>query len=193
MSEINLYCDEVSWVKPVLPNIYLVKCINVKPYNGKIYKAGNGIEIFEGCYGLTIRNDPFIIFKNKPEKITDENLLQKLKIYREFKSDLNGNIHDMYKLYKACEEAGFDRERDTFEIWLINTITEFMDKNLPEEIYDNAYKPRHEQYINQFSLEQIKTFIKNYEIEDLDEYNKLIEIGKKNDKNGISFDIKKYI
>jgi hypothetical protein len=149
MSVINLYCDEILWGE-IFPGIYLIQGGKEKDFTQN-FIANNNIPLKEGRFGLTINNDPFLIFSESPinnpymdwsESDIDnmhedqfKDLIRILEVYNKFNSEVNGHVNDMVTLYKACVESGYDKQSNIGE-FICNKIQEFINVNKPIEVYN---------------------------------------------------------
>lgn len=139
MSAINVYASEEYWGE-VFPGIYLVRLFDIR----EGYKAENGVNLWEGCFGLTIMNDPFVIFSTAPtknvhfyEEIKDDYasyVLERLCRQEVWEKELTGDINDMYTLYKACLEGGYDKKYGSIGIWINQKVAEYIETHSPDEI-----------------------------------------------------------
>jgi hypothetical protein len=141
MSKINLYCNETHWgMLEFLPNISLIRFSNCK----KGFFAENGVEAKNNRYGLTISNDPFVIFTKQPVLIpnyTDEQIIKmskkeydddtkKIEIGTQFHKELYGNIYEMHCLMEACKKAGYIRDEDGYlGVFICNRMFDFIKNN----------------------------------------------------------------
>lgn len=124
MSEINCYGDEESYGY-VLPGITLVRLTNVI---AKSYRVGSrGMVMREGSYGLTISNDPFVVFNYDPLPdtmpaltIDEDDYYLTLEHYRD-NLDLVG-IEYSYQLVQACRDSGWDIDEGGLACWLMNKV-----------------------------------------------------------------------
>ena len=66
MSSINVYCDEISWGE-ILPNICLVQAGDLASEDS-LYETDNKVPMKRGYFGLTISNDPFVVYSKPPRK-----------------------------------------------------------------------------------------------------------------------------
>jgi hypothetical protein len=134
MSEINLYCEEIIWGNP-MPKIMLIQAGKIKN-KLKYYKANNNVLLKEKRFGLTIINDPFLVFSQKPiklftekeeENISTEKLLKIYSKFDKFHKEINGSADDMFFLYKSCIEAGYKKEKHGFlGYWLSDFLFKFL-------------------------------------------------------------------
>lgn len=129
MSVINLHCDEIYW-GTILQTIALVQATDIvnDPYIGD-----NGVEMTEGRFGLTISNDPFIVFSQQPKKITDIEISD-VECINKWDYELVGDVETMHELYIQCVACGWD-EKERLGLWLCNRIADFILKNKPLTTY----------------------------------------------------------
>ncbi len=147
MSLINICCDELVW-GPVFPGILLVQARNVEP-DGP-YIGDNRVSMLEGCFGLTIMNDPFIVFSLQPKiypgdkcfeesKKSAEKVYKEMGYFRQFDAELIGYAEDMYKLMQAIIEHGYTKEDwGSPGFYICDAIARFVENNKIREIYDKV-------------------------------------------------------
>ena len=143
MSLINTCCDEVVWGL-VFPGILLVQAKNV--YENSPYIGENAVPMLEGCFGLTILNDPFIVFSLQPKKYPgDDYFIKKnseggfigLDHFRQFDIELKGYAEDMHKLMEALYEHGYDKEDwGSPGFYVCDAIARFVESNKIKEVYN---------------------------------------------------------
>ena len=107
MSEINMRCDEIVYGE-VLPGISVMQCDAY--YSGATeFRADNGNIGMEGRFGLTIANDPFVIFNIHFGFFLEEESIKRSSDFAEAMADnLRGlNVFDAHKLVQRSYEAGF--------------------------------------------------------------------------------------
>lgn len=143
MSLINIYSDEIGWGE-IIPGVYLVQAGETP---GDSYKGDNGIEMSEGRFGLTISNDPCIVFSTPPVIDILEGVQKPInyeKWNREFFSiaeawekELIGSIYDIGYIYTACIKAGWEQKRDgNIGLWLSNRVAKYLrEKKYPDHVY----------------------------------------------------------
>lgn len=142
MSIINVSCDEVVWGE-IFPRILLVQAINV--LNDNPYIAYNKVPMLEGCFGLTIMNDPFIAFSNEPKIYPGDNVFSKLKdseafnkidYFLKFDDELIGYITELHTLMESVIEDGYThKEWGRPGIYICDKIAKFIADKKPETIY----------------------------------------------------------
>ena len=145
MSLINVCCDELVW-GIVFPGILLVQAKNVR--ENSPYIGDNGVPMLEGCFGLTICNDPFIIFSLQPKKypgdayfkgMESDETYNKLDHFKQFDIELNGYAEDMHKLMEALYEHGYEQEDwGTPGFYICDAIARFVETNKVKEVYDRV-------------------------------------------------------
>jgi len=154
MSEINVYATEKTFGE-IFRGIYLIQLDEVNNNTGileRYFTADNSIEAENGRFGLTISNDPFIIYSQQPvfdpffeaadgvvDESTDEvyaEFMEANRIQQIFHMETNGSAKNMYQLYSACLESGYSEGNHGYlGIWICQKIAEFMVNKKPEKIY----------------------------------------------------------
>jgi hypothetical protein len=151
MSVINCHNDEIIWGE-ILPGIYLVQAKDIlnkeDPFIGD-----NGIEMHEGCFGLTISNDPSVIFSLQPMKEIKRPHTEWEKWYvvaEQWREELYGDIQQMGIIYNAAIKAGWNQKKHGFLAhWLCNRVAKYIEKRKPKDIYPSMYKMS-----NQYKIDQ---------------------------------------
>lgn len=165
MSLINTLATEINWGTP-FPGITLFQYREIRTQAAdEPYKTLNGVALFEGVYGLTILNDPFVLFRHVPHRdgtahlsdkqvdalegaereVYSDQLNQDVAIYRIFERDLTGNIQEMSHLSKALEGAGYDPEEHGFPgIFVSNALADWLEDRKPESTYRRMDLPQDE-------------------------------------------------
>jgi len=147
MSLINICCDEAVW-GPVFPGICLVQAKNVRmeqPYMG-----GNYVTMMEDCFGLTFRDDPFIVFSLQPKiypgdahfengNLTPSEIIQQMQHFRQFDKELHGHAEDMHRLMEALYEHGYDqKDWGSPGFYICDAIARFVENNKIKDVYDRV-------------------------------------------------------
>jgi hypothetical protein len=132
-------------------------------HHSEPFTTPNGVSLTDGCFGLTIANDPFLLFKQPPHldsssDLTDEQLNNlspaaykeyskqleaDLVIYRLFDDQLVGRLKDMEYLAKALAAAGYDEEQEGFPgIFVSNYLAKWLEGRTPQQVYRRIDIPR---------------------------------------------------
>ena len=141
MSIINLHCKEVVWGEAI-PGVLLVQAKEVDsnfPYVGM-----NNVPMLENCFGLVIKNDPFIVFSSPPQLFKgnlefyyENNLKNELEILWKYHHELYGSLLDMHYLMNCVIADGYQKERYHIPGFFVShKIAKFIQNNQPAEIFD---------------------------------------------------------
>lgn len=138
MSLINLTCKEIVWGEAI-PGVLLVQSKEVDIKNSFI--ADNGIPMLEDCFGLVIKNDPFVAFSMQPFEFKGvEHHFQnkeEMDALWKFNSELRGSMLDMHYLMECIIDAGYNKEQySTPGFFVCHKIAEFIKNREPVEIFE---------------------------------------------------------
>lgn len=138
MSEINMYCEEI-YCGEIFPEIYLIQIGEIDKENP--YIAPNGIKAKKGRYGLTISNDPFVIFSKKPingwndDNLSLEEWLKKESTFKKYKKELRGEVNDLGRLWESCRKSGYNPKKHGYLAgWICSEMYKYITHNNYKEV-----------------------------------------------------------